>query len=63
MGAVVSNVFGDDLYSGVDLDEIADVVVLSTQVGVRKPSRRIYAIACERLSLDPTACVMVEDWT
>jgi putative hydrolase of the HAD superfamily len=28
---------------------------------VRKPSRRVYAIACERLGVPPETCVMVDD--
>jgi putative hydrolase of the HAD superfamily len=59
--ALVSNAFGRDCYAGFDLDELADVVVISSEVGVRKPSRRIYAIACKRLGIDPLQAVMVDD--
>lgn len=59
--ALVSNAFGRDCYGGFDLDALADVVVISSEVGVRKPSRRIYAIACERLGIDPRQAVMVDD--
>jgi putative hydrolase of the HAD superfamily len=59
--ALVSNAFGRDCYEGFDLDALADVVVISSEVGVRKPSRRIYAIACERLGVDPRQAVMVDD--
>jgi putative hydrolase of the HAD superfamily len=59
--ALVSNAFGRDCYAGFDLDALADVVVISSEVGVRKPSRRIYAIACERLGVDPRQAVMVDD--
>jgi putative hydrolase of the HAD superfamily len=59
--ALVSNAFGRDCYEGFDLDELADVVVISSEVGVRKPSRKIYAIACERLGVDPRQAVMVDD--
>src|ERR1700758_3514980 len=59
--ALVSNAFGRDCYAGFDLDALADVVVISSEVGVRKPSRRIYAIACERLGIDPHQAVMVDD--
>ena len=45
----------------LDLDELFDVTVISGQVGVRKPSRRIYAIAADRLGLAPEQCVMVDD--
>jgi putative hydrolase of the HAD superfamily len=59
--ALVSNAFGRDCYAGFDLDALADVVVISSEVGIRKPSRRIYAIACKRLGIDPRQAVMVDD--
>ena len=59
--ALVSNSLGRDCYARVDLDELFDVTVISAQVGVRKPSREIYRIACERLGVDPTECVLVDD--
>jgi putative hydrolase of the HAD superfamily len=59
--ALVSNAFGRDCYAGFDLDELADVVVISSEVGIRKPSRKIYAIACTRLGIDPVQTVMVDD--
>ncbi len=36
--ALVTNSLGDDAYRGYDLDALADVVVISGQVGTRKPS-------------------------
>src|ERR1700757_2186660 len=59
--ALVSNAFGRDCYTGFDLDALVDVVVISSEVGIRKPSRKIYAIACERLGVDPLQAVMVDD--
>lgn len=59
--ALVSNAFGRDCYAGFDLNTLADVVVISSEVGIRKPSRRIYAIACERLGIDPRQAIMVDD--
>ncbi|MGI5200335.1 HAD family hydrolase [Spirillospora sp. CA-108201] len=59
--ALVSNALGDDCYQGYDLDAVADVVVISSEVGVRKPSRRIYQTACERLGVDPADCVLIDD--
>ena len=59
--ALVTNSFGRDCYDGFDLHALADVVVISSDVGVRKPSRRIYAIACERLGVAPASCVTVDD--
>ena len=59
--ALVSNSLGRDCYARVDLDELFDVTVISGQVGVRKPSRQIYRIACERLGVAPGQCVLVDD--
>jgi putative hydrolase of the HAD superfamily len=59
--ALVTNSFGHDCYEGFDLHGLADVVVISSDVGVRKPSRRIYVIACERLGVAPASCVMIDD--
>ena len=59
--AIVSNALGDDGYAGWDLGALADAVVLSSEVGIRKPSRRIYSIACDRLGVEPGRAVMVDD--
>ncbi|KJK40797.1 HAD family hydrolase [Streptomyces variegatus] len=59
--ALVSNSFGTGTYDGVELVSLADVIVISAEVGIRKPSRRIYAIACERLGIDPEQAVMIDD--
>ncbi len=59
--AIVSNSMGDRTYAGFDFGRVADVVVISGDHGVRKPSRRLYLIACEQLDIDPTHCVMLDD--
>ncbi|WP_445152389.1 HAD family hydrolase [Baekduia sp. Peel2402] len=59
--ALVTNQFGRDCYRGFDLPALADEVVVSTELGVRKPSRKIYAVACERLGVEPSQAVMVDD--
>ncbi|MGW5867718.1 HAD family hydrolase [Streptomyces sp. NPDC055239] len=59
--AIVSNALGDDCYQGYDLDALADVVVISSEIGSRKPGRRIYRTACDRLGVEPSACVMIDD--
>src|SRR5207249_10273749 len=59
--ALVTNALGRDCYDGFDLAALADVAVISSVVGVRKPSRRIYAIACERLGAAPADCVLIDD--
>ncbi|MFI7344553.1 HAD family hydrolase [Streptomyces sp. NPDC050085] len=58
---LLSNSLGDDCYAGFDLPALFDAVTVSRDIGVRKPSRRAYAIACERLGADPGETVMVDD--
>jgi putative hydrolase of the HAD superfamily len=58
---LVSNSLGRGTYDWCDLDELFDHVVISAEVGVRKPSRRIFRIAAERAAVAPERCVMVDD--
>jgi len=59
--AIVSNSLGDDAYRGYDMAALADTSVISGEVGVRKPSRAIYELACTRLGVEPAECVMIDD--
>ena len=43
------------------VDELFDVVVDSSEVGMRKPDPRIYLLTCERLVVPPGASVFVDD--
>lgn len=38
-----------------------DEIIESSVVGVRKPETRFYEIACERLGVEPVACVFLDD--
>lgn len=58
---LVSNSLGRDCYAGFDLPAMFDAVTISGQEGVRKPSRRLYEIGCERLGVTPHEAVMVDD--
>jgi putative hydrolase of the HAD superfamily len=58
---LVSNSLGRATYDWCDLDELFDHVVVSGEVGIRKPSRRIFRIAAERAGVAPERCVMVDD--
>jgi putative hydrolase of the HAD superfamily len=58
---LVSNALGRAAYAWCDFDELFDQVVISAEVGVRKPSRRIFRIAAERAGVPPERCVMVDD--
>ena len=43
------------------VDELFDVVVDSSQVGMRKPDPAIFRLTCDRLGLDPADCLFVDD--
>jgi epoxide hydrolase-like predicted phosphatase len=58
--ALLSNSWGLD-YPREQWDELFDVVVISGEVGMRKPEARIYQLAAERLGVAPEACVFVDD--
>ncbi|MFC5676216.1 HAD family hydrolase [Aeromicrobium endophyticum] len=58
---LLSNSLGRDCYAGFDLAAMFDAVTISGQEGVRKPSRRLYEIGCERLGAAPSEVVMVDD--
>lgn len=38
-----------------------DHVIESSKIGIRKPDPRIYALMCEALGVEPSACVFIDD--
>ena len=38
-----------------------DAVIESSKTGLRKPDPRIYLAMCERLDVEPAACVFLDD--
>ena len=58
--ALLSNSWGDfyprDLWEGM-----FDVVVISGEVGMRKPEPGIFHLTLDRMALDPGQCVFVDD--
>ena len=42
-------------------DELFDVILDSSAVGLRKPDPAIYRLTCERLGLDLAECLFVDD--
>ncbi len=58
--ALLSNSWGNDYPRDLWTD-MFDVVVISGEVGMRKPEPRIYNLVCERLGLQPQQCVFVDD--
>jgi putative hydrolase of the HAD superfamily len=58
---LVSNSWGTSRYPHDLLAELFDGVVLSGQLGIRKPTPRIYVAGAESIGLDPSECVFVDD--
>jgi putative hydrolase of the HAD superfamily len=61
---VISNSWGTapfDPYAAYKLDEQFDAVVISSDVGIRKPDQAIYLLAADKLGTTPEACVFVDD--
>ncbi len=58
---LISNSWGTRRYDRARLSELFDGVVISGQVGIRKPAPEVYRMGAEQLGLDPSACVFVDD--
>jgi epoxide hydrolase-like predicted phosphatase len=58
--ALLSNSWGND-YPRDGWDEMFDGVVISGEVGMRKPEPGIYRAAAQAIDLAPEECVMVDD--
>lgn len=58
--ALLSNSWGNE-YPRSGWDEMFDVVVISGEVGMRKPEHRIYKLTLEQVEVAPTAAVFVDD--
>lgn len=62
--AVLSNSLGrdpHDPYAPFRLEDHFDVVVLSDEVGIRKPDPRIFQLTAERLGVPTTSCLFADD--
>ena len=58
---LLSNSWGEDRYDRSRFGDLFDTLVISGEVGLRKPDPAIYALACERMELPPERCVFVDD--
>jgi epoxide hydrolase-like predicted phosphatase len=58
---LVSNSWGTRRYPRELLAELFDGVVISGEVGMRKPAPEIYALGARSIGLEPEACVFVDD--
>jgi putative hydrolase of the HAD superfamily len=58
---LVSNSWGTRRYDRTRLAELFDGVVISGEVGIRKPATEIYLLGAESIGLRPEQCVFVDD--
>ena len=54
--------YGEGGYDRPMFDELFDIVVISGEVGLRKPEPGIYLLACERIGARPEECVFADDF-
>ncbi len=59
--ALLSNSWGCDEYPRADFPGLFDTVVLSGEIGMRKPEKEIFLYAAQTLGLAPVECVFVDD--
>jgi epoxide hydrolase-like predicted phosphatase len=58
---LISNSWGTGSYPRPLLAELFDGVVISGEIGIRKPARRIYELGAESIGCAPGECVFVDD--
>ncbi|WP_280183629.1 HAD family hydrolase [Nocardia cyriacigeorgica] len=59
--ALVSNSLGRGCFDDYDLTALVDATVVSVDVGLRKPSRAIFQLACRALGVDPSDALLIDD--
>jgi putative hydrolase of the HAD superfamily len=59
--ALLSNSWDRDDYPRADFPGLFDTVVISAEVGMRKPEPRIFHHAAATLGLEPAECVFIDD--
>jgi putative hydrolase of the HAD superfamily len=58
---LVSNSWGESGYERERFGDLFDAVVISAEVGLRKPDPAIYLLAAERIGVPARECVFVDD--
>jgi putative hydrolase of the HAD superfamily len=63
LGLLTNNVkeFGEHWRATFPIDELFEVVVDSSHVGMRKPEPEIYLLTCTQLDVEPSEAVFVDD--
>jgi putative hydrolase of the HAD superfamily len=62
--AALSNSWGTgsyDPYAGWGMEDMFDAVVISDQVGLRKPDPEIFKLTAAKIGLPPSECLFVDD--
>jgi putative hydrolase of the HAD superfamily len=58
---LISNSWGTRRYDHEQLAQLFDGVVISGEEGMRKPTPAMYTLGAERIGLEPSSCVYVDD--
>ena len=58
---LLSNSWGTRRYDRALLAELFDGIVISGEVGMRKPTPEIYTLSAQTVGLEPAQCVFVDD--
>jgi epoxide hydrolase-like predicted phosphatase len=58
---LISNSWGTQRYDRTQLEELFDGIVISGEVGIRKPAPEMYRLGAQRIDVEPEACVFVDD--
>lgn len=58
---LISNSWGTTRYPRELLGELFDGIVISGEVGIRKPTPRIYELGAQAIGQEPARCVFVDD--
>jgi putative hydrolase of the HAD superfamily len=58
---LVSNSWGTRRYDRQRLNELFDGIVISGEVGIRKPAPEMYELGAQRIGVEARACVFVDD--
>ncbi|MFN0147363.1 MAG: HAD family hydrolase [Dehalococcoidia bacterium] len=64
LGCITNNVAREEVESrprAIILEDLFEVVIESSKVGLRKPDARIYHMACEALAVTPPESVFLDD--
>ncbi len=59
--ALLSNSWGCEEYPRADFPALFDAVVISAEVGMRKPEEGIFLYTAQALGLEPRECVFIDD--